>query len=158
MSWTEFLAWLGSMARSSEGQGMQVCSGGLFLNASSPWKRSLHRFVCIVFCLIRRPGLLFAILQPRTSTSMAPRGSSSASMVVLAAAMLDAASAFPGYVQPRAAAAPFAPIDAQNWVNPDNMTWDDFVAPPSTSWSDGARKGRDRNFNIAMVTVDYPGR
>lgn len=37
------------------------------------------------------------------------------------------------------------------------MTWDDFVAPPTTSWSDPARKGRDRNFNIAMVTVDYPG-
>lgn len=78
-------------------------------------------------------------------------------MVVLAAAMLDTASAFPAHLKPRAAAAPFAPIDPQNWVNPDNMTWDDFVAPPTTSWSDPARKGRDRNFNIAMVTVDYPG-
>jgi M6 family metalloprotease-like protein len=79
-------------------------------------------------------------------------------MVVLAAAMLDAASAFPAHLKPRAAPAPFAPIDPQNWVNPDNMTWDDFVAPPTTSWSDPARKGRDRNFNIAMVTVDYPGK
>jgi M6 family metalloprotease-like protein len=41
-------------------------------------------------------------------------------------------------------------------VNPDNMTWEQFVAPPSTDWSDPARKGRDRNFKIAMVTVDYP--
>lgn len=81
-----------------------------------------------------------------------------ASAVVLAAAMLDAAVAFPAHLlKTRAPAAPFAPIDPQNWVNPDNMTWDDFVAPPSTSWSDPARKGRSRNFNIAMVTVDYPG-
>ena len=79
-------------------------------------------------------------------------------MVVLAAAMLDTASAFPAHLlKTRAPTAPFAPIDPQNWVNPDNMTWDDFVEPPSTSWSDPARKGRDRNFNIAMVTVDYPG-
>jgi M6 family metalloprotease-like protein len=77
-------------------------------------------------------------------------------MVVLAAAMLDTVSAFPAHLKPRTMAAPFAPIDPQNWVNPDNMTWDDFVAPPTTSWSDPARKGRDRNFNIAMVTVDYP--
>lgn len=35
------------------------------------------------------------------------------------------------------------------------MTWDDFVNPPGTNWGDPARKGRDRNFNIAMVAVDY---
>lgn len=79
-------------------------------------------------------------------------------MVALAAVMLDAASAFPAHLLRRASPAPFAPIDPQNWVNPDNMTWEDFVAPPSTTWSDPARKGRDRNFNIAMVTVDYPGK
>jgi hypothetical protein len=89
---------------------------------------------------------------------MAPSGRSPTSMVVLAAAMLDTVSAFPAHLKPRTMAAPFAPIDSQNWVNPDNMTWDDFVAPPTTSWSDPARKGRDRNFNIAMVTVDYPGK
>lgn len=88
---------------------------------------------------------------------MAAKGRS-ATMLVLAAAMLDTASAFPAHLlKPRAASTPFAPIDPQNWVNPDNMTWEDFVAPPSTSWADPARKGRDRNFNIAMVTVDYPG-
>lgn len=36
------------------------------------------------------------------------------------------------------------------------MTWEQFVAPPSTDWSDPSRTGRDRNFKIAMVTVDYP--
>ena len=60
-------------------------------------------------------------------------------------------------------AAPFAPlrdpfevIDPQNWVNPDNMTWADYKAPPGTNWSDPSRKGSVRNFNIALVVVDYP--
>jgi hypothetical protein len=51
---------------------------------------------------------------------------------------------------------PFAIIDPQNWVNPDNMTWADFVNPPGTNWSDPSKKGYSRNFNIAMITVDYP--
>jgi M6 family metalloprotease-like protein len=51
---------------------------------------------------------------------------------------------------------PFAPLDPQNWVNPDNMTWADFKAPPNTNWSDPSRRGYSRNFNIALVTVDYP--
>ncbi|CAI6229793.1 unnamed protein product [Periconia digitata] len=60
----------------------------------------------------------------------------------------------------RAAAAaitdPFAILDEQKWVNPDNMTWDDFVAPPGTNWGDKSQSGWSRNFNIALVTVDYP--
>jgi M6 family metalloprotease-like protein len=35
------------------------------------------------------------------------------------------------------------------------MTWTDFVPPPGTNWSDPSRKGAIRNFNIALVTVDY---
>lgn len=53
---------------------------------------------------------------------------------------------------------PFAVLDPQNWVNPDNMTWSDFVAPPGTNWSDPAVTGSERNFNIALVTVDYTDR
>ncbi|KAF2870446.1 hypothetical protein BDV95DRAFT_495637 [Massariosphaeria phaeospora] len=49
---------------------------------------------------------------------------------------------------------PFAPIDAQHWVNPDNMTWGDYVSTPQ-NWADPRRRGTDRNFNIAMVVVDY---
>jgi hypothetical protein len=95
------------------------------------------------------------------STAMvAIKSHSPSSMVAFAAAMVSTVSAIPASV-PQAGSThnlkPFAPIDPQNWVNPDNMTWDDFVAPPSTSWSDPSRKGRSRNFNIAMVTVDYPG-
>src|SRR5262245_46844797 len=28
------------------------------------------------------------------------------------------------------------PIDAQNWTNPDNMTWLDYRKPPRTNWAD----------------------
>lgn len=51
---------------------------------------------------------------------------------------------------------PFAIIDKQSWVNPDDMTWDDFKAPPGTNWSDPSRKGSERNFNIALIALDYP--
>jgi M6 family metalloprotease-like protein len=51
---------------------------------------------------------------------------------------------------------PFRVIDPQSWENPDHMTWADYVRPPGTSWNDPARKGSVRNFDIALVTVDYP--
>ncbi|KAI8948756.1 M6 metalloprotease [Xylaria longipes] len=51
---------------------------------------------------------------------------------------------------------PFAVLDPQNIVLPDNMTWADYVKPPGTTWSDPSRKGSERNFNIALVVVDYP--
>ncbi|KAI1413322.1 M6 metalloprotease [Hypoxylon sp. FL1857] len=51
---------------------------------------------------------------------------------------------------------PFKVLDPQNWVNPDNMTWADYKTPPGTSWNDPSRKGSNRNFNIALVAVDYP--
>ncbi|KAH8897765.1 M6 family metalloprotease domain-containing protein [Thozetella sp. PMI_491] len=50
---------------------------------------------------------------------------------------------------------PFKVLDPQNWVNPDDMTWAEFVHPPGTNWSDPTQKGWSRNFNIALVTVDY---
>lgn len=50
---------------------------------------------------------------------------------------------------------PFQPIDPQNWVNPDDMTWADYKASPGTNWTDPSRIGSDRNFNIALVVVDY---
>ncbi|KAI0458849.1 hypothetical protein F5B21DRAFT_457952 [Xylaria acuta] len=51
---------------------------------------------------------------------------------------------------------PFAVLDPQNIVLPDNMTWADYVKPPGTTWSDPSKKGSERNFNIALVVVDYP--
>ncbi|KAI0550986.1 hypothetical protein F4679DRAFT_541087 [Xylaria curta] len=53
---------------------------------------------------------------------------------------------------------PFAVLDPQNVVLPDNMTWADYLKPPGTTWSDPSRKGTERNFNIALVVVDYPDR
>ncbi|KAH7310606.1 hypothetical protein B0I35DRAFT_358457 [Stachybotrys elegans] len=50
---------------------------------------------------------------------------------------------------------PFRIIDPQNWVNPDDMTWDDYVAIPGTNWSDPETPGTIRNFNIALITFDY---
>ncbi|KAM0259655.1 hypothetical protein ACHAQJ_003234 [Trichoderma viride] len=50
---------------------------------------------------------------------------------------------------------PFKPIDPQIWVNPDDMTWDDFKAPPGTQWNDATKRGSSRNFNIALIAVDY---
>ncbi|KAL6872571.1 M6 metalloprotease [Trichoderma longibrachiatum] len=50
---------------------------------------------------------------------------------------------------------PFKPIDPQEWVNPDDMTWDDYKAPPGTQWNDPSEKGASRNFNIALIAVDY---
>ncbi|KAF1997825.1 M6 family metalloprotease [Amniculicola lignicola CBS 123094] len=49
----------------------------------------------------------------------------------------------------------FAILDKQNWVNPADMTWDDYVQQPGNTYNDPAVKGTIRNFNIAMVTVDY---
>lgn len=77
--------------------------------------------------------------------------------VVFATALLTTAFAAPApHLLRRASSDPFAVLDPQKWVNPDNMTWDDFKAPPGTNWADPSRQGRERNFNIAMVTVDYP--
>lgn len=50
---------------------------------------------------------------------------------------------------------PFAVLDPQNWVNPANMTWNDWKSVPGTNWSDPTKSGSDRNFKIALITVDY---
>lgn len=47
------------------------------------------------------------------------------------------------------------PIDPQNWVNPDHMTWADYKKPPGTNWADPSKKGSVRTFKGALVLVDY---
>ncbi|MFJ2033377.1 M6 family metalloprotease domain-containing protein [Streptosporangium sp. NPDC087985] len=49
-----------------------------------------------------------------------------------------------------------APIDPQNWKNPDHMTWADYKKPPGTNWADPAVKGSTRTFRGALVLLDYP--
>ncbi|KAF2835366.1 M6 family metalloprotease [Patellaria atrata CBS 101060] len=51
---------------------------------------------------------------------------------------------------------PFAVLDPQNWVDPAAMTWADYVPIPSTDWSNPSKRGRLRNFNIALLVLDYP--
>lgn len=51
---------------------------------------------------------------------------------------------------------PFQILDPQKWENPDGMTWADYKPIPGASWVDPSRKGSIRNFNIALVPVDYP--
>jgi M6 family metalloprotease-like protein len=48
-----------------------------------------------------------------------------------------------------------APVDAQNWENPDQMTWSDYTRIPGTDWSDPSREGSERTFRGALVVVDY---
>ncbi|HLR85348.1 MAG TPA: M6 family metalloprotease domain-containing protein, partial [Nocardioidaceae bacterium] len=48
------------------------------------------------------------------------------------------------------------PIDPQNWVNPDDMTWDDFRPVPGTDWSDPSLEPTKKQFKAAIVLVDYP--
>ncbi len=48
------------------------------------------------------------------------------------------------------------PIDPQNWVNPDQMTWNDYKKPPGTNWADPTKTGSVRTFKGALVVVDYP--
>jgi M6 family metalloprotease-like protein len=81
---------------------------------------------------------------------------SSVSLAVLVSFMLSSfVAAAPAPARRASSRTPFAPLDPQNWENPDNMTWADFVPQPGTNWSDPTRKGSIRNFNIALITVDY---
>jgi M6 family metalloprotease-like protein len=48
------------------------------------------------------------------------------------------------------------PVDPQNWVNPDHMTWLDYRKPPGTNWADPNASGSVRTFRGALVLLDYP--
>ncbi|GAA2162400.1 M6 family metalloprotease domain-containing protein [Actinomadura napierensis] len=48
------------------------------------------------------------------------------------------------------------PLDPQNYELPDTMTWGDYASIPGTSWADPSHKGSIKNFNGAVVLVDYP--
>ncbi|WP_033338204.1 M6 family metalloprotease domain-containing protein [Catenuloplanes japonicus] len=48
---------------------------------------------------------------------------------------------------------PFRVVDPQRWENPDHMTWGDYVPVPGAAVP---ATGSERNFRIALVTLDYP--
>ncbi|KAM0723118.1 hypothetical protein Q7P37_001318 [Cladosporium fusiforme] len=64
--------------------------------------------------------------------------------------------ALPADKSARDNADPFAVLDPQDWTDPADMVWDDYVPTPGDGWYDPTRKGAERNFNIALVAVDYP--
>jgi M6 family metalloprotease-like protein len=61
-----------------------------------------------------------------------------------------------GTARIQAAAGLPGPIDPQNWANPDNMTWADYLKVPGTNWVDPSKKGSMRTFRGALVLADYP--
>jgi M6 family metalloprotease-like protein len=62
----------------------------------------------------------------------------------------------PAAAAPNPAGGPFKVLDPQNWENPDAMTTADFTPVPGRDWADPGLRGSVRNFNIALVTLDYP--
>lgn len=48
------------------------------------------------------------------------------------------------------------PIDPQEWVNPDHMTWDDYEPVPETDWANPDQEGSELTFTGALVLADYP--
>ena len=49
-----------------------------------------------------------------------------------------------------------APIDPQNWENPDHMTWSDYQPSRARTGPTPATKGSVRTFKGALVLLDYP--
>ncbi|MDG4786566.1 M6 family metalloprotease domain-containing protein [Micromonospora sp. WMMD1102] len=91
--------------------------------------------------------------------SARPRAWQSALAATLAAALVAGAASTPATAAPGNPAGgngPFDVLDPQSWVNPDGMSWDDYVTPPNTNWADPGIAGSVRNFKIALVTLDYP--
>ncbi|ROO62440.1 M6 family metalloprotease-like protein [Micromonospora sp. Llam0] len=73
---------------------------------------------------------------------------------LLVPAGVGTALAAPG--NPAGGGGPFEVLDPQYWQNPDTMTWEDWVAVPGRDWADPTVTGSERNFDIALVTLDYP--
>ncbi len=47
-------------------------------------------------------------------------------------------------------------MDAQNWVNAEDVTWDAYKAVPGTNWGDPTLQPSVKKFKVAMVLGDYP--
>ncbi|KZL67778.1 m6 family metalloprotease domain-containing protein [Colletotrichum incanum] len=109
--------------------------------------------VSCCLCLVRTPTTNYRIIVDDMQLREGNNG-----ILAFVAAALTALAVGPVAAESCNSYTPFVPIDPQNWVNPDNMTWDEWVKPPGTDWSNPARKGSSRNFNIALVVVDYPDR
>lgn len=86
------------------------------------------------------------------------RGGLAAGLAALLAAGVGTAVA-----QPTAAAVPggagsaLAPVDPADWVDQDDMTWEDYTAVPGApaGWADGTATGSVREFRAAVVLLDF---
>ncbi|SMD23463.1 M6 family metalloprotease domain-containing protein [Kibdelosporangium aridum] len=90
---------------------------------------------------------------------MSPPGRRLLSLMVITGLGVALASA-PAYAAPGrpwpSTAEVLAPVDPQNWENPDAMTWQDLRKVPDIDWSDPNRKGSVRTIKAALVLGDYP--
>jgi hypothetical protein len=66
------------------------------------------------------------------------------------AAILAALAAASG-----AAAPPLQPIDPQDWVDPSDMTWNDYKPVPGPDWSDPSLVPSIKKWKAAVILVDY---
>ena len=48
------------------------------------------------------------------------------------------------------------PIDLQTVRDQDDMTWDDYVPIPGTTWNDATRVASQKTIRLAIVTADFP--
>src|SRR3954471_7109527 len=54
-----------------------------------------------------------------------------------------------------AASGMVGPVDPQNWVNPDDMTWSDYKPVPDSDWANKLT-GDKQTFKGAVVLADFP--
>jgi len=50
------------------------------------------------------------------------------------------------------------PIDAQNWLDMEDLTWDDYVPVPDErpEFYDGSATGSENQYNTAIILVEFP--
>jgi len=97
----------------------------------------------------------------RPSTTRGRRTASRVGAVALATALVVGGFATSGIAAAaaegdRSDAFQLPPIDAQNWENQADMTWDDWTDIPNTQWNDPTAKPATEALNIALVAVDFP--
>jgi len=49
------------------------------------------------------------------------------------------------------------PVDPQSWVNPEDMTWNDYKPVPGINWSTDKSIQPETNLKGALILVDFPG-
>jgi M6 family metalloprotease-like protein len=80
---------------------------------------------------------------------------------VIAAAAAIAVTGIPGQQAVAAVSAAaddppvMTPVDPQNWVNPDDMTWGDYRSVPGKEYNDPSVEGSERQFSAALVLLEF---